>query len=208
MLVRPASSIPAGFITPCLAISAPQPPSGTEWVHEVKHDGIRLIARKTENGVRLYSGAANDLTQRFPVIAEAVARLRATSCIIDGEAVVCGQDGIAVFDLLRYRRNDFSAFMWAFDLIEMDGDDLRREPLEKRKEMLARVLARANAGLRLNDHLEHANGPHVFEHACRMGLEGIVSKRKGSPYRAGRTLDWMKAANPNAPAVMRRVQES
>ena len=208
MLVRPASSIPAGFIAPCLPTAAPQPPSGTEWVHEVKHDGIRLIARKTENGVRLYSGAANDLTQRFPVIAEAVARLRATSCIIDGEAVVCGQDGIAVFDLLRYRRNDFSAFMWAFDLIEMDGDDLRREPLEKRKETLARVLARANAGLRLNDHLEHANGPHVFEHACRMGLEGIVSKRKGSPYRAGRTLDWMKAANPNAPAVMRRTQES
>ncbi len=208
MLVRPASSIPAGFIAPCLPTAAPQPPSGTEWVHEVKHDGIRLIARKTENGVRLYSGAANDLTQRFPVIAEAVARLRATSCIIDGEAVVCGQDGIAVFDLLRYRRNDFSAFMWAFDLIEMDGDDLRREPLEKRKETLARVLARANAGLRLNDHLEHANGPHVFEHACRMGLEGIVSKRKGSPYRAGRTLDWMKAANPNAPAVMRRAQES
>jgi bifunctional non-homologous end joining protein LigD len=180
---------------------------GTAWVHEIKHDGIRVIARKTEFGVRLYSRPGNDLTRRFPQIAEAVARLRVRSCILDGEAVSCGEDGIAVFDRIRYKRYDDDVFLYAFDLIELNGEDLRREPLEKRKATLARLLARAGIGLRLNEHLEHANGVHVFERACRMGLEGIVSKRKGSPYRSGRTLDWLKAKNPHAPAVTRLAEE-
>jgi len=200
-------ALPAGFIAPCLPTKSPQPPIGTAWVHEIKHDGIRVIARKTQLGVRLYSRPGNDLTGRFPLIAEAVARLRARSCILDGEAVACGDDGIAVFDRIRYKRYDDTVFVYAFDLIELDGDDLRREPLEKRKATLARLLARAGFGVRLNEHLEHANGVHVFEHACRMGLEGIVSKRKGSPYRSGRSLDWLKAKNPNAPAVTRLAEE-
>jgi ATP-dependent DNA ligase len=84
---------------------------------------------------------------------------------------------------------------------------VRREPLETRKATLASLLARAGTGLRLNEHLDHANGVDGFEHACRMGLEGIVSKRKGSPYRSGRSLDWLKAKNPNAPAVARLAEE-
>jgi ATP-dependent DNA ligase len=165
------------------------------------------MARKTELGVRLYSRLGHDLTQRFPIIAEAVARLRARSCILDGEAVVCAEDGISVFEMIRYKWHDHSAFLWAFDLIELEGEDLRREPVEKRKTALARVLARARHGLRLNEHLEHANGVHLFEQACRMGLEGIVSKSKGSPYRSGRTLDWLKARNPNSPAAQRLAEE-
>ena len=161
----------------------------------------------TELGVRLYSRPGNDLTQRFPLIADALARLRARSCILDGEAVSCGDDGIAVFDRIRYKRYDDTVFLYAFDLIELNGDDLRREPLETRKATLASLLARAATGLRLNEHLEHANGVDVFEHACRMGLEGIVSKHKGSPYRSGRSLDWLKAKNPNAPAVTRLAEE-
>jgi bifunctional non-homologous end joining protein LigD len=90
--------------------------------------------------------------------------------------------------------------MWAFDLIELDGDDLRREPLNVRKATLASVLARAVPGLRLNEHLE-ADGPDVFHHACILGLEGIVSKRKDSQYRSGRSPHWIKSKNPNAPAV-------
>jgi bifunctional non-homologous end joining protein LigD len=206
MSLRPRA-LPAGFIEPCLPTKSPQPPIGTAWVHEIKHDGIRVIARKTQLGVRLYSRPGNDLTGRFPLIAEAVARLRARSCILDGEAVACGDDGIAVFDRIRYKRYDDTVFVYAFDLIELDGDDLRREPLEKRKATLARLLARAGFAVRLNEHLEHANGVHVFEHACRMGLEGTVSKRKGSPYRSGRSLDWLKAKNPNAPAVTRLAEE-
>jgi bifunctional non-homologous end joining protein LigD len=141
------------------------------------------------------------------LIAEAVARLSAHSCIIDGEAVSCGDDGIAVFERIRYKRHDHTVFLYAFDLIELNGEDLCREPLDKRKATLERVLARAGAGVHLNEHLEPNDGAIVFEHACRIGLEGIVSKRKASPYRSGRTLDWLKAKNPNAPAVTRLAEE-
>ena len=88
-------TLPAGFIAPCLPTSASQPPSGAEWLHEIKHDGFRVIARKEGKRVRLYSRPGNDLTYRFPLIVEALAKLRSSSCIIDGEAVACGEDGIA-----------------------------------------------------------------------------------------------------------------
>jgi ATP-dependent DNA ligase len=98
-----------------------------------------------------------------------------TKAADDGEAVSCGDDGIASFNRIRYRRHDADVFLYAFDLIELDGDDLRREPLNVRKATLASVLARAAPGLQLNEHLE-ADGPDVFHHACMLGLEGIVSK--------------------------------
>jgi bifunctional non-homologous end joining protein LigD len=203
--VRP-STLPAGFIPPCLPTAAPSAPSGDQWLHEIKHDGIRVIARKEDTRIRLYSRPGNDLTKRFPLIVEALLRLRASSCIIDGEAVVCRDDGLAVFDLVRHWANGGTAFLYAFDLIELNGDDLRREPLERRKAALARLLARVRHGVQLNEHLE-AEGPLVFDHACRMGLEGIVSKRKGSTYRSGRSQHWVKAKNSNSPAVRRLVEE-
>ena len=101
------------------------------------------------------------------------------------------------FDRIRYRRHDTSVFLYAFDLIELSGEDLRREPLEVRKATLKSVLTKAGPGLRLNEHIE-ADGPTVFAHACRMGLEAIVSKRKDSPYRSGRSPDWHKSKNPAA----------
>jgi bifunctional non-homologous end joining protein LigD len=100
-------ALPAGFIAPCLPSSAPQPPSGDEWLHEIKHDGFRVIARKDGTRVKLYS-RGNDLTDRFPLIVEALAQLAPRSCIIDGEAVACGEDGIASFDRIRYRHHDAS----------------------------------------------------------------------------------------------------
>ena len=137
-------TLPAGFIAPCLPSSAPQAPSGEEWLHEIKHDGFRVIARKEGTRMRLYSRPGNDLTDRFPLIVEALAKLRPRSCIIDGEAVACGDDGIASFDRIRYRHHDASVFLYAFDLIELDGDDLRCDPLATRKATLAtfRVCAR------------------------------------------------------------------
>jgi len=200
-MLSPPRTLPAGFIAPCLPTSAPQPPSGDDWLHEIKHDGFRVIARKSGERVRLYSRAGDDLTDRFPLIVEALAQLRSRSCIIDGEAVACGEDGIASFDRIRYRRHDADVFLYAFDLIELDGDDLRREPLAVRKATLASLLARAAPGLRLNEHMDEANGPLVFAHACKLGLEGIVSKRRNSPYRSGRSPDWIKSKNPAAPAA-------
>jgi bifunctional non-homologous end joining protein LigD len=193
-------TFPAGFIAPCLPIKAHTAPSGSLWLHEIKHD-----ARKGGERVRLYSRPGNDLTYRFPLIVEAVSRLRSRSCVLDGEAVACDDDGRPSFDRIRYRRYDASVFLYAFDLIELNGDDLRRDPLEVRKATLASVLTNAGPGLRLNEHIEHDDGETVFRHACKMGLEGIVSKRKGSPYRSGRSPDWLKMKNPNAPAVTREI---
>ena len=98
-------------------------------------------------------------------------------------------------------------FLYAFDLIELDGDDLRHVPLTVRKTMLVHVLARTAPGLRLNEHLDEEDGSLVFEHACKLGLEGVVSKRKDSRYASGRSPHWIKSKNPNAPAVKREAEE-
>ena len=199
-------TLPAGFIAPCLPTKTDKLPSGSQWLHEIKHDGFRVIARKDGDRVRLYSRPGNDLTYRFPLIVEALARLSSRSCIIDGEAVCCDEDGMPSFERIRYRRHDATVFLYAFDLIELSGDDLRREPLEVRKATLKSVLAKAGPGLRLNEHIE-ADGPTVFAHACKMGLEGIVSKHKTSTYRSGRSPYWLKSKNPAAPAVKREAEE-
>ena len=198
--------LPSGFIPPCLPTKTPRPPSGDLWVHEIKHDGFRIIARKDGAHVRLYSRSGNDLTDRFPLIVEALGGLRSRSVILDGEAVACDDNGFPSFDRLRGRQHDASVFLYAFDLIELNGDDLRRDPLEVRKATLASVLARGGHGLRLNEHIE-ADGPTVFAHACRMGLEGIVSKRKNSPYRSGPSRDWLKSKNSESAAVQRETEE-
>jgi bifunctional non-homologous end joining protein LigD len=115
------------------------------------------------------------------------------SCLIDGEVVCSDESGLARFDVLRRRRNEAVAFLYAFDLLELDGTDLRREPLEVRKTTLASVLRQAKGGVRLNEYLAHDCGLTVFQHACKMGLEGIISKRLGSRYRSGRSPDWLSS---------------
>jgi bifunctional non-homologous end joining protein LigD len=130
-------ALPAGFIAPCLPTKIDKLPSGSQWLHEIKHDGFRIIARKTGAQVRLYSRPGNDLTDRFPLIVEALARLRSRSCIIDGEAVAGVDNGVPNFDRIRYRQHDGDVFLYAFDLIELNGDDLRRDPLQVRKATLA-----------------------------------------------------------------------
>jgi bifunctional non-homologous end joining protein LigD len=196
-----------GFIPPCLPTKAKEPPSGRLWWHEVKHDGFRILARKEGSRVRLFTRNGRDFTHRFALIVETVAGLRSRSCILDGEAVCCDDRRVPRFDLIRYRRHDASVFLYAFDLIELNGDDLRREPLEVRKATLVSVLAQAAPGLRLNEHLDHDDGEVVFRHACKMGLEGIVSKRRDSPYRSGRSPDWLKMKNPACEAVKRESEE-
>jgi bifunctional non-homologous end joining protein LigD len=201
-----AMSLPPGFVPPCLPTKALRPPTGALWLHEIKHDGFRIIARKDGDRVRLFSRSGNDLTYRFPLIVETLAGLHSHSAILDGEAVACDDDGMPSFDRLRHRQHDSSVFLYVFDLIELNGDDLRREPLEVRKATLASLLCKARHGIRINEHIE-ADGPTVFAHACRMGLEGIVSKRKGSTYRSGRSPDWLKSKNPACAAAKREAEE-
>jgi bifunctional non-homologous end joining protein LigD len=199
-------TLTAGFVWPCLPTKAHRPPSGELWIHEIKHDGFRVIARKNGERVRLYSRAGNDLTHRFPMIVDALARVRSRSCIIDGEAVACDDNGVASFDLVRHHRANERIFLYAFDLIELNGDELRRDPLEGREITLEMILTRAGSGIRFNEHME-GDGSTVFAHACKLGLEGIVSKRKDSAYCSGRSPDWLKMKNPNAPAVKREAEE-
>jgi bifunctional non-homologous end joining protein LigD len=199
-------TLPAGFIAPCLPTKTDTPPSGEMWLHEIKHDGFRVTARKTGAQVRLYSRPGNDLTRRFPLIVEALARLRSRSCVIDGEAVACDDNGLASFERIRYRQHDGGLFLYAFDLIELNGDDVRRDPLQVRKATLASIVAKARPGIRFNEHIE-GDGPTVFAHACKMGLEGIVSKRKDSPYRSGVLPRWLKMKNPACSAVKREAEE-
>ena len=112
-----------------------------------------------------------------------------------------------VFDRLRYRRQDAAVFLFAFDLLELNGQDFRREPIERRKRELGKLLRWSGQnGLQLNEHIAEP-GDIVFRHACKMGLEGIVSKRLGSRYRSGRSKDWLKFKNPAAPAVKREAEE-
>jgi bifunctional non-homologous end joining protein LigD len=198
---------PPGFIEPCLPSPADRPPSGPGWIHEIKHDGFRLMARRDAAGVRLLTRNGHDCAGRYPQISEAAAALQGVrSFLIDGEAVACDGDGMPSFDRLRYRRADGTVFLFAFDLLELNGDDLRREPIELRKRELAILLRNARLGLQLNEHIAEP-GDVVFRHACKLGLEGIVSKRLGSRYRSGRSADWLKMKNPAAPAVRREAEE-
>ena len=198
-------ALPSEVIPPCLPTAAKEPPSGDGWLHEIKHDGYRVLARKDGQHIKLFSRSGNELTNRFPLIVEAMAKLRSHSCIIDGEAVACGPDGIACFELIRGRDIEASVFMWAFDLIELDGQDMRHNPLEIRKSNLDRLLSRAAPGIAFNEHIT-GDGMAIFQHACKLGLEGVVSKRKDSRYISGRSLHWIKSKNPNAPAVKREAE--
>jgi ATP-dependent DNA ligase len=137
-MVLPAS--PSGFIEPCLPSPAERPPSGPGWVHEIKHDGFPLMAKRDAIGVRLLTRNGHDWSARFPLIGGAVTTLKARSCLIDGEAVACDDDGLSVFERLRRRVEDRHVLLYAFDLLELDGQDLRGEPLEQRKAALAKLL--------------------------------------------------------------------
>ena len=126
--------------------------------------------------------------------------------MIDGEAIVSDERGLAVFELLRSFRHDAAAVLCAFDLLERDGEDLRRLPLEMRKAGLALLLCKPHPGIALNTHYV-GDGEIAFAQACRLGCEGIVSKRLGSLYRSGRSKHWLKVKNPAAPAVRREAEE-
>jgi len=200
------SRLKPGSIAPCLPHPSKEPPPGPGWIHEIKHDGFRIMARRDSKGVRLYTRNGYDFADRFLQIAEAMLSLPVQSCFIDGEAIVVDERGLSVFDFLRYRCHDHAAILCAFDLIELDGDDLRPLPIERRKDILAALLSRPNQGIAFNQHYT-CDGAVIYKHVCTFGCEGIVSKRLGSPYRSGRSGHWVKTKNPAAPAVRREAEE-
>jgi bifunctional non-homologous end joining protein LigD len=189
MLQRSGRAI--GFIEPCLPSPAKQPPTGADWLHEIKHDGFRIMALQDTAGVRLFTRGGHDFTARFPLIVAAVTALPVRSCFIDGEAIVSDESGLAVFDLMRRRRSGLQVVLCAFDLLQLDDEEVRRLPIEERKRMLARLLRKPSRGIARNKHYI-GNGDIVYRQACRFGCEGIVSKRFGSTYRSGRSKHWLK----------------
>jgi bifunctional non-homologous end joining protein LigD len=180
--MRSRRSHPTGFIAPCLPSAAERPPAEPGWIHEIKHRGHQVLARRSSAGVRLFARNGLDWSKRYPAAAIAVALLRCRSCLIDGQAVAC--DDVS---LPRRREN---VVLFAFDLLELDGRDLRREPIETRKTLLAKLLEHAKPALQLSEDMAEA-GDVAFRYACELGLDGIVSKRLGSSYRSGRSRDWI-----------------
>jgi ATP-dependent DNA ligase len=204
MLMRNRGTV--GFAEPCLPSPAKTPPTGSNWLHEIKHDGFRIMALRDADGVRLITRNGNDFTRRFPLAAAAVTALPVRSCLIDGGAIVTDEAGLAVFELIRRARHGVQAVLCAFDLLALDGADLRRLPIQQRKDRLAKLLHSPPHGIVLNAHYV-GDGAKVFREACKLGCEGIVSKRHGSHYRSGRSTAWVKVKNPAAPAVRREAEE-
>jgi bifunctional non-homologous end joining protein LigD len=172
------SALPAGFIEPCLPTKANTLPSGGLWLNEIKHDGFRIIARKNGAQVRLYSRPSNDFTQRFPLIVETLANLRTRSAPSTTKPLPATTTASRSSTAFAIGTTMARVFRYAFDLIELNGDDLRREPLYVRKATLRSLLVKTGPGLRWNEHIE-GDGETIFRHACKLGLEGIVGGEKG-----------------------------
>ena len=160
------------FVDPCLPTRVTVAPRGPMWVHEIKHDGYRLMVRRTPAGVRIRTRRGYDWTERFPRIVEA-AEQAARHVVRDRRRGRDARpDGVSDFDRLHSRRHDGEVQLLGFDLLELDGTDLRGEPLIHRKATLASLLRRSRDGIQLVEHIEAADGATVFEHACKLGLEG------------------------------------
>jgi bifunctional non-homologous end joining protein LigD len=185
------------FVQPELATLVERPPEGDRWLHELKHDGYRMLARLDHRRAQLLSRNARDWTQSFPDVAAAVARLPAEQAILDGEVTVLLPDGTSSFQALQNFMSGTAGgrlTYMIFDLLYLDGRDLTGARLEDRKAALARLLASANdkaAMLRYSDHVV-GSGAEFLAQASRLGLEGIVSKRRDAPYRGTRGTDWLK----------------
>src|SRR4051794_35901969 len=164
-LAREKSIPPTGFLETCQPTLAKAPPRGPGWLHEVKHDGYRLIARAEEDGkrVRLWSRNGTDYTDHFTAIRDAVAAI-GIGCVLDGEAVVFHPDGHSHFDALRSKEASSEAMLVAFDVLEVDGFDFRDQPIERRRALLSELLAGAPGDLVLSEAIK-GNGEVVFRRA-------------------------------------------
>jgi bifunctional non-homologous end joining protein LigD len=185
---------PHGFILPCQPRLVDKPPTDAGWLHEVKHDAYRIVARKQGESVSLWSRYGADFTDRLPRIAEAIGKLPAERALIDGEAVAFRRDGRSDFGALRTKAGGAQACLVAFDLLGLDAEDVRQRPLEERRDKLSGLVRGVN-GVLFSEAIE-TEGAVVFAHACKLGLEGIVSKRVGSLYRSGASRSWLKSKNP------------
>ncbi len=189
----PKESLPE-FIPPQLATQSTEPISAPGWLHELKLDGYRIQARKQGSSVQLLTRNALDWTHRMKTVAQQVAALPARSLLLDGELVVLAENGTTSFADLQAAFQDGvrkPLTYFVFDLLHLDGRNLRGLPLIERKKILADVLADAGEYIRFSEHLE-TDGAAIFHKACELEAEGIISKRASAKYTSGRTSDWVK----------------
>ncbi|MGA7545863.1 MAG: DNA ligase D, partial [Methyloceanibacter sp.] len=191
----PRRTLAPVFVAPELATLEREVPDGAGWLHEVKYDGYRIIGRKAGDEVTLFSRSGLDWTVRFPAIASALEGLPCKDALVDGEVAFVLPSGVTDFTSLQeHIDTPHQAIRYfLFDLIEVDGEDWRKKPLETRKDRLARLLSAKGLPERLiySDHVR-GSGRDFLAEACASGLEGIVSKRASAPYRSGRSKDWLK----------------
>jgi bifunctional non-homologous end joining protein LigD len=181
---------------PELATLVEQAPEGPDWLHEIKFDGYRILACLEAGQARLSSRNGKDYTARAPGVARALEKLAAESALVDGELVSLRDDGVSDFQLLQNAFKGDNArplVFYAFDLLYLNGHDVTALSLDERKALLRQVLSvqAKDATIRFSEHTE-GNGAALFQKACGLGLEGIISKRRSAPYRATRTKDWLK----------------
>ena len=188
------------FIEPALASLVDTPPKTEHWIHEIKFDGYRLQLHLREGEAKLFTRRGHDWTQRFKSIAAAAWLLETNSAVIDGEVVVQTKEGTSDFGALEAdlgaNRDDRLVF-FAFDLMYLAGLNLRAAPLKERKRVLSILMRSAKEPLRYSEHFETGNAQRLYTDACKLGLEGLVSKRADGPYRSGRTLNWTKVTCRN-----------
>ena len=184
------------FVSPQLATLVNEPPSGEQWLHELKFDGYRMICHIDRGKVQIWSRNEKDWTEKFPGVAEAVKSLPVTSAILDGEIVVVDAEGRASFQKLQRSmgKSVTSGLVYeVFDIIYLDGFNLTKTPLRQRKSLLENV-CKANSSRSLIRYAEHfeGSGDAFFKQACEYGIEGIVSKLADSPYESTRSRSWLK----------------
>ena len=182
------------FIPPQLATLVKTPPTGNEWLHELKFDGYRMLCRIERGKVKFWSRNGKEWTTKFPSVTAAVKELDATSAMLDGEIVIVDAQGRSSFQKLQraMAKSVTSGFVYqVFDLLHLNGFDLTRLPLKKRKELLEDLCAGKRDLLRYSEHIE-GSGDAFYKHACEYGIEGIVSKLAQSTYDSTRNRNWLK----------------
>jgi bifunctional non-homologous end joining protein LigD len=182
------------FIEPQLASPVDQPPEGKHWIHEIKHDGYRCQVLLERGQARVFTRNGFDWTDRYPSFARAAANLKCQSAIIDGEAIVQNADGASDFEALAsaMKQRPHNIILYAFDLLHLNGKDLRQQTLMERRANLKQLIeADSNSRIQFSDEF-HGDGDSLFKACMERGLEGIVSKHSLAPYRSGRSKTWLK----------------